>query len=143
MRIKAIACALWFGLLPWQLYEKKKHYECSYLQHLWLNIKYACRWLFFKETESDREFERTVNGKFKLTRYLTILIDWIMILFVVGVHIATLILFINILVGLSCYSCHIKYYPDKDFYDEQMLFGIGYRIRQTNGETKVEIGYIR
>jgi hypothetical protein len=65
MRIRAIIYALWFGLLPWQLYEKKKHYECSYLHHLWINIKYATRWLFYKETESDHEFELKVNYKTK------------------------------------------------------------------------------
>jgi hypothetical protein len=60
-RIKAIACALWFGILPWWMYEEKRHYDCSYAHHLWINIKYAVRWILFIENESDRQFEKKTN----------------------------------------------------------------------------------
>jgi hypothetical protein len=61
-RLRAIIYAFWYGILPWWMYEEKRHYECSYLAHLWLNITYAMRWLFFLESESDRAFEKKVNG---------------------------------------------------------------------------------
>jgi hypothetical protein len=51
-RIKAIACALYFGILPWQWYENEKHYQCSYLRHLVLNIGYALKWMFFLESRT-------------------------------------------------------------------------------------------
>jgi hypothetical protein len=62
MRLKAIWCCVKFGLLPWWCYEKQRHYDCSYWQHLAINAAYAWRWLIFQEDESDREFERTING---------------------------------------------------------------------------------
>lgn len=58
LRIKAICSAVKHGFLPSCLYEKTKHYECSYLRHLWINIKYACRWASFCEDQSDIEFEK-------------------------------------------------------------------------------------
>jgi hypothetical protein len=61
MRLRAILKALYHGLLPWWMYESKKHYECSYWQHLWINVIYAWRWLTFGEYESDVEFEKQIN----------------------------------------------------------------------------------
>jgi hypothetical protein len=52
---------LYFGILPWQVYEPKKHYRRSYWLHLWLNIQQVTIWLTFRETESDVEFEKEVN----------------------------------------------------------------------------------
>lgn len=60
-RLKAIACCLKFGLLPWWAYEKAPHYNCSYWQHLLINMGYASRWLTFQEDETDRQFEDETN----------------------------------------------------------------------------------
>lgn len=64
IRIKAIWYCLKFGILPYWMYEKKKHYECNYFEHLMINIKMACRWALFKEDETDIEFERKVNKNY-------------------------------------------------------------------------------
>jgi hypothetical protein len=62
-RIKAIACALWFGILPWQCYELECHYKgMSYLNHLLLNLGLALKWMLFLESRSDIEFEKKING---------------------------------------------------------------------------------
>ncbi len=61
MRIKAIYYAIKYGLLPWRMYEKEKHYSTGYWQHLVVNIKYAWRWLSFREDESDIQFEKDIN----------------------------------------------------------------------------------
>lgn len=61
MRLKAIYKSIYHGLMPYWVYEGQKHYECSYLQHLWINIKYAFRWATFREDESDIEFEKEIN----------------------------------------------------------------------------------
>jgi hypothetical protein len=60
-RVKAILYCLKFGLLPYWLYEKKCHYDCSYVEHLWINVKYAWRWMTFSEYESDVDFEMSEN----------------------------------------------------------------------------------
>jgi hypothetical protein len=62
MRIKAIYKAMFHGFLPWWMYEKAKHYNCSYLRHLWINLCYAFRWATFRELESDIEFESQINN---------------------------------------------------------------------------------
>jgi hypothetical protein len=63
IRINAIACALWYSILPWGLYEKECHYkEMSYWRHLTLNLQYAWRWLTFSETADDIAFEEKANG---------------------------------------------------------------------------------
>jgi hypothetical protein len=62
MRLRAIWCCLKFGLLPWWAYEKQRHYNCSYWQHLQINAGYAWRWLTFQEDEEDRAFERDTNA---------------------------------------------------------------------------------
>lgn len=62
MRLKAIYKALYHGILPYWIYEKQKHYQCSYWQHLLINIRYAFVWLTFQEDQSDVDFERTINA---------------------------------------------------------------------------------
>lgn len=62
MRIRAIYYCLKFGVLPWWCYERRRHYTCSYLDHLALNLRYAWRWITFQETAEDITFERQVNG---------------------------------------------------------------------------------
>lgn len=61
MRLRAIYGALKYGILPWWMYERVKHYECSYWQHLRINLRYALRWALFKEDKSDVEFEIKTN----------------------------------------------------------------------------------
>jgi hypothetical protein len=62
VRIKAIYYAIKFGLLPYWLYEAERHYECSYFQHLCVNLNYAWRWITFHENISDLDFEKETNG---------------------------------------------------------------------------------
>jgi hypothetical protein len=61
VRLKAILNCLRFGVLPWWAYEKKRHYDCSYFEHLLINIRYAWRWVTYQDDESDRDFESEVN----------------------------------------------------------------------------------
>jgi len=61
VRLRAIFYCLKFGLLPWWAYEKARHYECSYWQHLLINAEYAWVWLTFREDASDRAFEAETN----------------------------------------------------------------------------------
>jgi hypothetical protein len=63
-RLRAIGCALFYGLAPFWLYEDEPHYwPMGYLPHLGMNLALAARWLTFREDEGDRQFEREVNGK--------------------------------------------------------------------------------
>ena len=61
MRTRAVLKALYHGLLPYWCYEKVRHYECSYLQHLVVNLKYAFRWIIGKQQFGDIRFELTIN----------------------------------------------------------------------------------
>jgi hypothetical protein len=63
MRARAIWCCLWFGIRPWWMYEDECHYApMSYGEHLRMNLASAGRWLTFRETTGDIEFEEAVNG---------------------------------------------------------------------------------
>lgn len=63
MRLGAIVKALFFGVMPWRVYERDCHYEgMSYLAHLALNLRLAARWLCRRETTADIEFERGSDG---------------------------------------------------------------------------------
>lgn len=55
---------MYYSVLPWWVYEEEKHYRCSYLYHLWINIQMAWRWMTGSETENDIYFEKTVNKNF-------------------------------------------------------------------------------
>jgi hypothetical protein len=59
-RIAAVAKALWFGLLPWWLYERECHYapKLGYLSHAWTNILFAWRFATGAEDYIDRAYER-------------------------------------------------------------------------------------
>jgi hypothetical protein len=59
VRLRAVACALFYGIAPSRLYEQEPHYDCSYLAHLRLNLSYAARWITFNETAGDMKFERS------------------------------------------------------------------------------------
>jgi len=63
MRARAIACALWYGILPWWMYEDRCHYPgMTYLQHLRLNLRYAWTWISGRETTDDVAFELSTNS---------------------------------------------------------------------------------
>jgi len=47
-KFRGIFDCIKYGLLPFWCYEKHKHYECSYWQHLLINIKYAW-WLIWNK----------------------------------------------------------------------------------------------
>jgi hypothetical protein len=62
MRFRAMVCALWYGVLPWWLYERRCHYPgMTYGQHLCLNLRYANAWATWRESASDYLFELEVN----------------------------------------------------------------------------------
>jgi hypothetical protein len=62
MRLRAIGCALFYGVAPWWLYEDQPHYErWSYWRHLGINLCVATRWLTGRESAEDRRFEAEVN----------------------------------------------------------------------------------
>jgi len=61
MRARAIYRAIKHGVLPYWLYEKEKHYDCSYIEHLAINLRYAWRWITFTELKSDVSFEKSSN----------------------------------------------------------------------------------
>lgn len=64
VRFRAIQAALFYGFYPWWIYEQKRHYSCSYLHHLKLNLLIALRWATWHETARDHQFERMANNNF-------------------------------------------------------------------------------
>jgi hypothetical protein len=72
MKRKAIACALFYGLVPSRYYEGECHHEpMGYWPHLLMNLAQALRWATGRETEADTEFERMVNADadFRIDRF--------------------------------------------------------------------------
>jgi len=71
IRIRAIFCCLYFGIMPWQFYERDKcHYEgISYWEHMILNVKYTFVWLTCSETWEDVKFEKETNSSWKQVFY--------------------------------------------------------------------------
>lgn len=62
IRARAIFCCIWFGTMPWQLYESEKHYEYDYYSHLKLNWGTAWTWLTSRKIDKEEfEFEQEVN----------------------------------------------------------------------------------
>ena len=62
IRARAIFCCIWFGTMPWQLYEHKKHYEYDYWSHLKLNWKMVLVWLTSLKIDAEElEFEQKAN----------------------------------------------------------------------------------
>ena len=64
LRIRAIFCCLYFGTMPWRVYEKECHYEgVSYLSHLWMNLETAWHWVWLTDeiTQEYIDFEKEVN----------------------------------------------------------------------------------
>jgi hypothetical protein len=66
MRLRGIWCCLWFGTMPWRLYEKKKHYRRGYWRHLKLNWGTVWMWLTKRKVgKSYVEFENQINPSWK------------------------------------------------------------------------------
>ena len=65
MRIRAVFCCIYFSLMPWWIYEKKKHYDTNYLKHMKLNLSQIKVWLLKQETQEDLDFERETNTNWK------------------------------------------------------------------------------
>lgn len=62
VRIRAIFCCIWFGTMPWRLYENKKHYEYDYVSHLKLNWNMVLVWLTSLKIDAEElKFEQEVN----------------------------------------------------------------------------------
>jgi hypothetical protein len=61
IRVRAIAAALWFGVMPHRVYEREFHCPYGYRSHLVTNLEIAWRWLTGTETCADVEFELTTN----------------------------------------------------------------------------------
>ena len=62
-RARAIFCCIWFGTMPWQLYESTKHYECDYWSHLKLNWRMVWVWLTSRKLDVEElKFEQDVNS---------------------------------------------------------------------------------
>lgn len=66
-RARAIFCCIWFGTMPWRLYEKKKHYQYDYVSHLKLNWQMVWVWLTtWKMDTEELEFEHEVNPSWQI-----------------------------------------------------------------------------
>ena len=66
MRLKAMWCCMWFGTMPYRVYEKKKHYRRGYWKHLKLNWGTVWMWLTHKKvTRSFVDFEKETNTSWK------------------------------------------------------------------------------
>lgn len=61
VRLRAIRTALFFAFVPYRFYEATPHCPCSYLSHMWLNLKMAATWALRRETDEDHVFEWSVN----------------------------------------------------------------------------------
>lgn len=65
MRLRAIWCCLWFGILPWQLYQGESHYRRGYARHLYLNLATVLHWALWIEPAERHDFEREVNPSWR------------------------------------------------------------------------------
>ncbi len=83
MRIRAIVCCLWFGVMPSWVYEVKCHYKDGWCSHLFRNLKQAWKWISFQESAQDREFEKNTNASWQinwfggLVRYVAKRMIWV------------------------------------------------------------------
>ena len=69
-RLRAIFCCLYFGIMPWQVYEKDHHYKgMSYWNHLVMNLEMAWQWIGQLDTitQEELDFEREVNPSWTTT----------------------------------------------------------------------------
>ena len=62
-RVVAICYCLFYGLVPWWMYEEACHHQgWGYWRHMWQNLLYMLKWVLFLEDEKDIEFEKSVNN---------------------------------------------------------------------------------
>jgi len=61
MKLRAIFCCFYFGIVPWWIYQKKCHYGRGYWNHLKLNFQQIKIWITDKYTKEDIDFEKEVN----------------------------------------------------------------------------------
>jgi hypothetical protein len=62
MRRRAIAAALWYGVVPSWVYERRCHHRLSWWRHALLNLQVALTWATGRETDEDVQFERRTNA---------------------------------------------------------------------------------
>lgn len=61
-RPRAILCCLYYGLLPWRVYESRCHYApMSYAAHAAMNLRYCLNYLRPRVDFGSRRFEIRVN----------------------------------------------------------------------------------
>jgi hypothetical protein len=65
VRLRAIFCCIYFSVMPWWIYENKKHYRRTYWKHLKLNFSQIKVWLLKQETQEDIDFEEEINPTWK------------------------------------------------------------------------------
>lgn len=70
MRIKAVFCCLYFGLLPSWVYETRCHYSSAaisggmtYWEHLKINLRRARLWAWGLPDQHEVDFELRVNRR--------------------------------------------------------------------------------
>ncbi len=98
MRIRAIVCSLYFGIMPSFVYEKVCHYKDGWYAHMIRNLKQAWKWVTFRESAADREFEKNTNASWS--------INWF----------GGLVSFIpKRLIWCENKDCKIQFYPDGSF----------------------------
>jgi len=61
MRVRAVFCCLYFGVVPSWFYELTPHHSMSYLTHLRLNLGMIFIWVRGQDEDEDWEFESRVN----------------------------------------------------------------------------------
>jgi hypothetical protein len=77
LRARAIFCRLYFGFLPWWVYERASHYGpredgnpgMTWWEHLRLNVRRARPWAFGWPNEHEVDFEMRVNARPNWTRW--------------------------------------------------------------------------
>jgi hypothetical protein len=63
MRVKAMWCCIWFGTMPYRVYEKTCHYRRGYLGHLKLNWGTVWMWVTSGQVrKSFVDFENETNS---------------------------------------------------------------------------------
>jgi hypothetical protein len=77
MRRRAVFCCLYFGILPWWIYERTCHYGprddgsrgLGYLRHLTINLRRAVLWACGSPSDHEVDFELRVNTRPNWTRW--------------------------------------------------------------------------
>ena len=77
LRARAVFCCLYFGILPWWIYEQVSHYGpdgggdrgMGYWRHLGLNLRRAWLWAVGSPSEHEVDFELRVNARPNWTRW--------------------------------------------------------------------------